>query len=169
MRFACSITLVAVTAVFQSACYKGTKATADSAAASSTASGKSFDRNAASAQILGNDSVFIRGMVAKNVDSVMCCYDNDAVSLGGGKATKGVSDIRKSYVEAVKANVRDVTFHSDGVNFSDDGTMAWDYGTFSQTADVKGKPTKQSGNFLNVWKKVDGKWKIVAEIGSAAQ
>ena len=168
MRMSSSLTLVAVIAVLQSACYKGTNATADSAAASSTASGKSFDRNAASAEILGNDSAFIRGMMSKNVDSVMCCYDNDAVSMGGGKTVKGVSDIRKSYVEAVKANVKDVTFHSDGVNFSDDGTMAWDYGTFSQTADVKGKPTKQAGNFLNVWKKVGGKWKLAAEIGSSA-
>ena len=169
MRTRSSIALVAVIALLQSACYKSTPATADSTTASSTASGKSFDRNAARAEILGNDSAYIRGMVAKNVDSVMCCYDNDAVSMGGGKTTKGLSDIRKSYVEAVKANVRDVTFHSDGVNFSDDGTMAWDYGTFSQTADVKGKPTKQSGNFLNVWKKVGGKWKLVAEIGTAAE
>lgn len=168
MRIHGIFTLVAVTAVAQSACYKGTSASADSVAASSTATTKSFDKNAASAQILANDSAFIRGMMAKNVDSVMCCYDNDAVSLGGGKAYKGLSDIRKSYVEAVKANVKDVNFHSDGVNFSDDGMMAWDYGTFSQTADVKGKPTKQSGNFLNVWKNVGGKWKIVAEIGSPA-
>lgn len=169
MRVPNIIALVAVLAVVESACYKSTPATADSTTASSTATGKSFDKNAASAEILGNDSAFIRGMVAKNVDSVMCCYDNDAVSLGGGKAVKGSADIRKSYVEAVKANVKDVTFHSDGVNFSDDGTMAWDYGTFSQTADVKGKPTKQSGNFLNVWKKVGGKWKIAAEIGSPTQ
>ena len=169
MRIQSSLTLVAVIAVLQSACYKSTPASADSVAASSTASGKSFDRNAASAEILGNDSAFIRGMMAKNVDSVMCCYDNEAVSLGGGKAVKGLADIRKSYVDAVKTNVKDVTFHSDGVNFSDDGTMAWDYGTFSQTADVKGKPTKQSGNFLNVWKKVGGKWKIAAEIGSPTQ
>ncbi|MFL5483535.1 MAG: YybH family protein [Gemmatimonadaceae bacterium] len=169
MRISSTIALVAGLAVIQSACYKSTPASADSTAASSTASGKSFDRNAASAEILGNDSAFIRGMVSKNVDSVMCCYDNDAVSIGGGKTVKGLADIRKSYVEAVKANVKDVTFHSDGVNFSDDATMAWDYGTFSQTADVKGKPTKQSGNFLNVWKKVGGKWKLVAEIGSPAQ
>jgi ketosteroid isomerase-like protein len=168
MRVLDSIALVAAIAVLQSSCYKSTPGSADSAASSSTASGKSFDRNAASAEILGNDSAFIRGMASKNVDSIMCCYDNDAVSLGAGKALKGSSDLRKSYTEAVKANVRDISFHSDGVNFSDDGSMAWDYGTFSQTADVKGKPTKQSGNFLNVWKKVDGKWKIVAEIGSSA-
>jgi ketosteroid isomerase-like protein len=167
MRVTSSLTLVAVLAVVQSACYKGTSASADSTSASSTAGGKSFDRNAATAEILGNDSTFIRGMMAKNVDTVMCCYANDAVSMGGGKTTKGLSDIRTSYVEAVKGNVRDVTFHSDGVDFSNDGTMAWDYGTFSQTADVKGKPTKQAGNFLNVWKKVDGKWKLVAEIGTS--
>lgn len=162
------IALVAVI-ILQAACYKSTPASADSANASTTASGKSFDRNAGRAEILANDSMFVRGMMAKNVDTVMCCYDNDAVSLGGGKATKGVSDLRKSYTEAVKANARDITFQSDGVNFSDDGTMAWDYGTFSQTVDVKGKPTKQSGNFLNVWKRVDGKWKIVAEISSPSQ
>jgi len=169
MRVASSLTLVAVIAVVQSACYKGTNASADSAAASSTATGtgKSFDRSAATAQILGNDSAFIRGMMAKNVDSVMCCYDNDAVSIGAGKTTKGLADLRKSYTEAVKANARDVTFHSDGVNFSDDGSMAWDYGTFSQTVDIKGKPTKQTGNFLNVWKNDGGKWKIVAEIGTS--
>ena len=159
----------ALTIVSVFACYKGTPATADSAAASTTASGKSFDRNAGRAEILANDSTFVRGMMAKNVDTVMCCYDNDAVSIGSGKATKGLSDLRKSYNEAVKANARDITFQSDGVNFSDDGTMAWDYGTFSQTVDVKGKPTKQSGNFLNVWKRVDGKWKIAAEISSPAQ
>lgn len=166
MRISSSIALFALASVCLSSCYKGTPATADSASSSSTATGKSFDKDAARREILGNDSAFVRGMMAKNVDTVMCCYDNDAVSIGGGKTTKGVSDLRKSYTEAVKANARGVTFQSDGVNFSDDGTMAWDYGTFSQTVDVKGKATKQSGNFLNVWKKVDGKWKIAAEISS---
>ena len=168
MRSTSAVTLSAAIAVSLFSCYKGTPATADSASASSTATGKSFDKDAARREILGNDSAFIRGMMAKNVDSVMCCYDNDAVSIGGGKTTKGISDLRTSYTEAVKANARDVTFQSGGVNFSDDGTMAWDYGTFSQTVDVKGKATKQSGNFLNVWKKVGGKWKIVAEISSPA-
>ncbi|HJP87205.1 MAG TPA: nuclear transport factor 2 family protein [Gemmatimonadaceae bacterium] len=169
MREKRTIVLAAVSSVFLFACYKSTPASADSATASSTASGASLDRNAARAEILGNDSTFIRGMMAKNVDTVMCCYDNDAVSIGTGKTLKGVSDLRKAYTEAVKSNARDVTFNSDGVNFSNDGSMAWDYGTFSQTVDVKGKPTKQSGNFLNVWKRVDGKWKIAAEISTPSQ
>jgi len=169
MRIPGSIAFVVASSVLQYACYKSTPAAADSVTVTSTTSGKSFDKSAATAQILGNDSTFIRGMMAKNVDTVMCCYDNDAVSIGTGKPTKGVGDLRKSYTAAVKANARDVTFHSDGVNFSDDGTLAWDYGTFAQTVDLKGKPTKQAGNFLNVWKNEGGKWKIVAEISTPSQ
>lgn len=166
MRRTRTIGLVAITSLFLSGCYKSTPATADSATPSSTA-GKSFDRDAARREILAADSAFARGMVARNVDSIMPYYDNDAVSLGAGsKPVTGVSALRSHYNEAVKANVRDLTFESSGVNFSDDGTMAWDYGTYSQTADVNGKPTKQSGNFLNVWKRESGRWKIVAEISN---
>ena len=164
MRIALGAALITVTVV-ATGCSKTAQPTADSAAASSTSSGASFDKDAARREILANDSTFIRGMLAKNVDTVMCCYDNDAVSLGS-KMVKGTSELRKSYTEGVKANARDINFQSSGVNFSDDGTMAWDYGTFSQTVDVKGKATKEAGNFLNVWKKVDGKWKIVAEIST---
>ena len=94
-------------------------------------------------------------------------YDPDAVSLGT-KAVKGTADLRRSYDEAVKNPPRDVTFQSGGVNFSNDHSMAWDYGTVSQTADVKGKPVKTSGTYLNVWKNVGGRWMIVAEISSTA-
>ena len=109
--------------------------------------------------------------MAKNVDSLMPYYDESVVSMSeGGKAVKGLRDVRASYVEAVKANPRDLTFQSAGVNFSDDGTMAWDYGTFSSTSnDAKGKPVKSSGNFLNVWKRVGGHWRIVAEISNSTK
>jgi len=96
-------------------------------------------------------------------------YDESVVSMSeGAKAVKGIRDVRASYNEAVKGNLRDLTFQSGGVNFSDDGTMAWDYGTVSSTTnDAKGKPVKSSGNFLNVWKRVGGHWRIVAEISNS--
>ncbi|HEY1951274.1 MAG TPA: nuclear transport factor 2 family protein, partial [Gemmatimonadaceae bacterium] len=62
----------------------------------------------------------------------------------------------------------EINFQSGGVNFSDDHTMAWDYGTVSQTATVKGKSARTSGTYLNVWKNVGGRWKIVAEISSTS-
>jgi ketosteroid isomerase-like protein len=166
MRNTGGIALLAVGSLLLSGCNKNTSATADSSAASSTPTA-SFDENAARAQILGADSAFARALTSKHVDSLMVYYDPSVVSLGK-TAVKGTSDLRKSYDEAVKSNPRDLTFQSGGVNFSSDHSMAWDYGTVSQTSDVKGKPVKTSGTFLNVWKNVGGRWMIVAEISSSS-
>jgi ketosteroid isomerase-like protein len=47
--------------------------------------------------------------------------------------------------------------------------MAWDYGSFTGTVDgPNGKPMKVSGNALNVWKKVGGRWVMAAEISNSA-
>jgi ketosteroid isomerase-like protein len=171
MRSASAITLLAAGSLLSLGCNKPTPATADSAvpsgAASSTAS-TTFDEGAARAQILGADSAFQRAMMGKHVDSLMVYYDPDVVSMGAGaKPVKGTTDVRAMYDKAVKSNPRDLTFHSDGVSFSADHSMAWDYGTYTQTADgAGGKPVKGAGNFLNVWKSVRGRWLIVAEISN---
>jgi ketosteroid isomerase-like protein len=71
-------------------------------------------------------------------------------------------------MEMVKSNFRDLTFKSEGVDFSDDGTMAYDYGTYGGTMDgPKGKPVKFTGSYLNVWKDVGGRWLMVAEISNS--
>jgi len=150
-------------------CSKTNSATADPSSASSTAAG-SFDENAARAQILGADSAFQRAMMSKHVDSLMVYYDPGVVSMStGAKPIKGTTDLRASYDKAVKTNQRDLGFQSDGVNFSADHSMAWDYGTYTGTSDgPKGKPVKATGSFLNVWKNVGGRWLIVAEISNSS-
>jgi ketosteroid isomerase-like protein len=170
MRNSSGITVLALASVFLLGCGKSTPATADSVTPAGVATG-TFDRDAARAAILGADSAFIRGMQSKNVDSLMPYYDADVVSMSeGSKAVKGTSEVRKSYTEAVKANPRDMSFESGGVHFSDDGTMAWDYGTYTGTTnDAKGRPVKGTGNFLNVWKREGGRWLIVAEINNSSQ
>jgi ketosteroid isomerase-like protein len=152
-----------------SGCSKTGSATADSPTASSTTTG-SFDENAARAQILAADSAFMRHLTAKHVDSLMVYYAPDVVSMSeGSKAVKGTADLRRAYADVVKSNPRDFTFKSEGVNFSNDHSMAWDYGTFTITADgPKGKPVKAKGTGLNVWKNVGGRWLIVAEIANSS-
>jgi ketosteroid isomerase-like protein len=159
---------IAVGSLLFFGCNKPTPATADSASASSTtASSAPFDEAAARAQILGADSAFQRALASKHVDSLMVYYDPDVVSMGSGKPVKGTTDLRASYEKAVKANNRNMSFQSGGVNFSNDHSMAWDHGTYSETSDgPNGKPVTHSGSFMNVWKNVGGRWLIVAEIGT---
>ncbi|MFL5489550.1 MAG: YybH family protein [Gemmatimonadaceae bacterium] len=167
MRYSRAIALLTIVGVLMSGCSKPTPATADSATPSGTAA-TSFDENAARAQILAADSAFVRAMLSKNVDSLMIYYEPDVVSLGK-TAVKGTADLRKSYTEAVKNPPRSVDFESGGVKFSNDHSTAWDYGTVSETATgPNGKEVKRSGTYLNVWRNVGGRWKIVAEISSTS-
>lgn len=166
------IATIAVTSLLCVACSKPTPATADSTTPSGTTASSTtsaaFDENAARAQILGADSAFQRALVSKHVDSLMVYYDPDVVSMGANaKPIKGTTDLRASYDKAVKANNRNLSFQSGGVNFSNDHSMAWDHGTYSGTSDgPNGKPVTHSGSFMNVWKNVGGQWRIVAEIGT---
>jgi uncharacterized protein (TIGR02246 family) len=158
--------LVAVVGVFLIGCNKTTSSSADS----TLPGGGAFDADAARAQIITADSAWVRAVQSKNVDSLMTYYASDAVSMSEGvKAAEGTDAIRAAYVQMVKGNPRNMTFKVDAVNFSDDGTMATDYGSFSGTADgTGGKPVKFSGNYVNVWQRVKGRWVLIAEISNSA-
>ena len=170
MRSTGGVVLLAVVGLFLSGCNKSTSASADSAAVASTSTAKTFDKAAARAAILAADSAWMRGVQAKNVDSLMPYYAPEIVSMSEGtKAAKGTADVRSAYTEMVKSNLRNFTFKSGGVDFSADGTMAYDYGSFGGTMDgPKGKPVKFTGNALNVWKNVGGRWVMVAEISNSS-
>jgi ketosteroid isomerase-like protein len=168
MRSTAGLTLFAGS-ILLFGCGKTNSATADSSAASSTVAG-SFDESAARAQILAADSAYGRALQSKNLDSLMGYYDPSVVSMSEGmKAVKGAADLRASYAEMLKSNLRDLWFKSDGVNFSNDHSIAWDYGTFGGTyTPPNGKPVKTAGHFLNVWKNAGGRWVMVAEIGNSS-
>ena len=161
--------ILAAGSLLLSGCSRPTPATADSATASSTRA-VSFDEKAARAQILGADSAYQRAMLSKNVDSLMIYYEPGVVSMSeGAKPVKGATDLRTAYNKAVKTNPRDLSFQSGGVSFSNDHSMAWDWGTFSGTSDgPNGKPVKGTGSFMNVWKNVGGRWFLVAEISNSS-
>ncbi len=148
-------------------CNRPTPATADSTL---PAGARKFDPESARKEIIAADSAWVRAVLAKNVDSVMPYYASDAVSMTEGtKAVTGTNDIRAAYAQMVKTNPRDVRFKVEAVNFSDDGTMASDYGSFTSTSDGPGgKPIKTTGNYMNVWQRVNGRWVLIAEINNAA-
>jgi ketosteroid isomerase-like protein len=151
------------------ACNKSTPATADSATVASGSTAKGFDKAAARAEIMRVDSGWTRNFMSKNVDSLMQYYSPDAVSMGEGiKAVTGAPAIRAAYVEGVKVNMRNPRITYGGIDFSDDGSLAYDHGTFTVTVDgPKGKPIDASGGFLNVFRKIGGRWVMVAEMSNS--
>ena len=146
-----------------------TKAASDAAVDSNAAApvAAAIDRAAETRAIIALDSGWMRNVIAKNVDSLMTYYAPDAVSYGFGAPAAGTEQVRALYTEMVKANVTNPTITSNAVTFSDDGTMAMDHGRYTMTITPPGgKATNESGAFLNVWKKVDGQWKLIAEMST---
>jgi len=163
------ITLVAAAVATTVACNKSASSTADTGMVAAPESAPAtLDRNAEAAAIVKADSTWLRNVMAKNVDSLMTLYTPEAVSYGFGTApASGSEQLRALYTEFVKSTVTNPKLLSNTVKFSDDGTMAFDHGTYSMTvAPAGGKPEHQTGAYLNVWKKVDGQWKMLAEIST---
>lgn len=122
------------------------------------------DRAADALAITQADSSWLRGVMGKHVDSVMAYYTPDVVSYSGGVAPAvGTDQVRAVYTEMVKTTFTNPSL-TNTVKFSDDGSMAYDYGTYHLTMQPPGgKATPFDGAYVNVWKKVDGKWKIALE------
>jgi uncharacterized protein (TIGR02246 family) len=151
------------------ACNKSASSTGDTGMVAAPESAPAaIDRHADEAAIVAADSAWLRHVMAKNVDSLMTYYTPDAVSFGFGSApASGTDQLRASYTEMVKATMNDPKLLSNTVKISDDGKMAYDYGTYSMTVTPPGgKPTKETGGYLNVWRKVDGQWKLAAEMST---
>lgn len=160
------VALVFVVAV--TACSTKSDTTADTGMAAQGVVTPPADRTVEAAAILKADSAWMRHVQSKNVDSVMSWYTPDAVSYGfGGTPAAGTDQIRANYTEFVKATITDPKILTNTVKFSDDGSMAYDHGTYTMTvAQPGGKPARENGAYLNVWRKVDGQWKLVAEMGT---
>lgn len=158
------IIMLSVAVVLTAGCTKPASSTADTGMAAAPAA---VDTKADEAAIVAADSAWMRAVMAKNVDSVMVWYTPDAVSFGFGPPARGADQLRATYTEMVKSNMTDAKILSNTVKVSDDGKMAYDYGTYSMTVTPPGgKATKETGGYLNVWKKVDGQWKLAAEMST---
>ena len=159
------IALVGV--VLVAGCSTKTDAPADTGMAAQGVITPPADRTADAATIAAADAAWMRHVQSKNVDSVMTWYTSDAVSYGFGAPASGPDKIRANYTEFVKATIADPKILSNTVKISDDGNMAYDHGTYTMTVTQPGgKPTKETGAYLNVWRKVDGQWKLAAEMST---
>jgi uncharacterized protein (TIGR02246 family) len=123
------------------------------------------DTKAAEAEIRSADTAYFNAVKAKDAAAIAALYSSDAISSPpNSPPLNGNEAIRKSNEEFLKMPQVAMTGGATLIKFSDDGTMGYEIGTYSMTAaDAKGKPIKDEGKYLNIWRKVDGKWKIVAD------
>lgn len=137
--------------------------------AKAAAAGAPVDTKAAENEIRAIDSTYFAAVAAKDANAIAAIYTSDAVSqVPNASALKGHDAIVKYYQDFFKTPQLTMTGGPDAIKVSDDGTMAYDSGTYKASwADAKGKVTKDEGKYLEVLKKVDGKWKVLIDANNS--
>ena len=162
--------MLAVAAIAAVGCTKTSSSTTDTGtAAAPAATAPAVDKTAAEAEIRAGDTAFFNAIKAKNANAAADLYSNDAVSMpANSPPLKGHDAIRKFNEDFVKLAQLVLTGETETIKFSDDGTMAYATGKYTGTwVDAKGKKVTEEGKYLNVFEKVGGKWKVVADAFSA--
>jgi uncharacterized protein (TIGR02246 family) len=149
-------------------CTKKDAGTADTSNAMAAAA-PAVDKSAAEATIRQADEAFNAAMKAKDANAAVALYSDDAVSNPpNSPPLVGIPAIRKYNEDFLKTPQIALTGEATSIKFSDDGSVAYETGKYSASwVDAKGRTIKDEGKFLNVWKNVDGKWKIVVDAFSS--
>jgi uncharacterized protein (TIGR02246 family) len=107
---------------------------------------------------------------AKDSSGIAALFAADGYEMPpNAKAMKGPEEVSKGIGEMFRAS-KDlkITFPASSVTVADAGDLAAEHGTYKLSfTGPKGKKIEDNGNYVTVWTKVDGQWKVLADINSS--
>jgi ketosteroid isomerase-like protein len=101
------------------------------------------------------------------VDAAAAVIADDAVFFDQAEGSiVGLPAIRAS-MESDWAENPDftVSWTTNAVDVASSGDMAWERGSWTYDPDGAGEAEEMTGEYVTVYKKVDGAWKAVADMG----
>jgi uncharacterized protein (TIGR02246 family) len=114
------------------------------------------------------DAAWMKAMKAGDVDGVVACYASDAVLwLPGAPEARGSKAIHDAYAGMLSANtVTDVSITDTHYESWQNLSLGWGHFMMTLKPKAGGAPTIMGGRFIDVAKKIDGKWRYVADHAS---
>jgi len=116
-------------------------------------------------KIWESETAMSAAAVSKDLDKVVSYYADDAVVFAPnapGATTKEA--IRNAWKDILMPVGASTSWKPTKVEVAKSGDLAYTSGTYNGTMMADGKPVKDSGNYLTVWKKqTDGTWKILVD------
>ncbi len=154
--------IVLFSAVAISSCAKTTPAASDTGA---VASAPAVDAAADEQAIRAINPAWFKAHKAGDVEGIVAQYSDDAViSVPGVPPVRGTAAIRESFTKDVRDMAAAGLSQNPGANpeFMVSGDLAYEWNTFKLT-DKSGK-TVETGKYLTVFGRRNGKWAIVRDI-----
>jgi uncharacterized protein (TIGR02246 family) len=104
-------------------------------------------------------------IVKKDAVGVAALYaENGAFMAPNAPIATGRAAIQAAWQGMMDMPGVALTFEPDEIVVSSSGDMAYDRGTYKFTADGESGPMTDEGKYVVVWRKVDGKWLVAADI-----
>jgi uncharacterized protein (TIGR02246 family) len=116
-------------------------------------------------------SAWLEHVTARDLEELTGLFAESAVFFDENEpATEGLAAIRAD-IESEWAENPDftVTWSTISVDVADSGDMAWERGQWEFDPDGAGEAEGTYGEYVTVYRKMDGAWKAVADIGSVTK
>ena len=120
----------------------------------------------AAATVRKADEAWSAAAAKNSVDAWMAFYADDVTLLPPGEAmSSGKAAARKGIAELFSLKDVKIAWKTGKVDVAASANVAYTIGTFAMSWTEKGKPMKDHGKYLEIWKKqADGKWLCSADI-----
>ena len=129
------------------------------AAIATTARGQSRDERAVRAE----SQQWQQDAAAQNIDAIVARFTPDAVvMLSHAPLVKGSAAIRQAWGDYVKTPGLKVQWTPTAINVTSP-TSATEYGTYTESYDTPDGRVSDAGNYVTIWRKVNGKWRIALD------
>jgi uncharacterized protein (TIGR02246 family) len=154
--------LFSVTALLLPACHAREKAANDSLQGNNAAA---VDTHADEQAIRGEVDHWLQLVKSKDAAGISQLYTEDgAVMPPNAPIAKGRAAIQQTWASMMRTPSFDLTFTPEQIVVSASGDMALDRGTYRLTVAPSGKPQRDTGKYVVVWRKAGGDWKAAADI-----
>lgn len=147
------------------ACQAGAPEAAETAPAVET---MAVDVAAEEQAIRDLDNQMLAAAAAKDAAAVAAFFAPDGRSmLDNAPAAVGTAAIAEAWGAMLQAPGATLTWTPTLIRVANAGDLAYDLGTYTFSFDGPDGRVTDTGKYVTVWTKVDGQWKIAADIGNS--
>lgn len=123
---------------------------------------------AAEAQAIRDaSSAWLTAAQARDAATIDGLFAANVTTMFDGEINEGLAAVQASR-EDEWANEPDatVTWNTTEVGVAASGDLAYERGHWTSDPDGAGEAPEEHGEYLTVWKKIDGQWKVLYDTGS---
>jgi uncharacterized protein (TIGR02246 family) len=113
---------------------------------------------------------WVQMFAANDTSGIAALFADDGYEMPpNAKAMKGPDEVRKGIGEMLRtAKNFKLTFAPSSITIGDAGDLAVERGTYQESfTGPKGKKIEDHGNYVTVYQKVNGQWKVLADINAS--